>query len=80
MFMHACLLLLLQSCEGSGCPSAVDVFAQAPYYFGYISIVGQVPGARWNASADPSSPYTIEILTLVNYRGVHNVTFLMLEG
>ena len=56
----------LQSCEGSGCPSVVDVFAQPPFYSGYISIVGQVPRARWNVSADPSSPYTIEILTYVS--------------
>lgn len=38
---------------------------QPPYYDNYPDLVGLVKTARWNASADPESPYTIEILTYV---------------
>ena len=57
----------LQECLNTShfCPGVVDVFAQAPHYLGYVDIVGHIPNARWNMSADPASQFTIEILTYV---------------
>ncbi|XP_064387369.1 uncharacterized protein LOC135335756 [Halichondria panicea] len=69
MVIHSALAVIskriLQECSSSleVCPTAVDVFAQAPYYPGYIFISSNCPNTRWNASADPNSPFTIEILT-----------------
>ena len=62
-FIHL-YLSLLKNCT-SNCPPVVDVLVQPPYYDNYPNIVGLVKTARWNTSADPDSPYTIEILTYV---------------
>lgn len=66
MVIHATIIALseqiLQNCTVN-CPSKVDVLVQSPYYSGYPSIVGLVGTAQWNSTADPASPYTIEILT-----------------
>lgn len=54
---------ILSKCQES-CPDQVQVFAQTPYYPGYPYLMA-LPTARWNSTADPSSPWTIEIVTLV---------------
>lgn len=57
---------ILASCT-QDCPSHIDVFAQTPYYSAYpfLSELDSTT-ARWNPNADPNSPWTIEILTLVS--------------
>ncbi|CAI8010915.1 Tryptophan aminotransferase-related protein 3 [Geodia barretti] len=69
MMLHATVAalseMILKNCT-SNCPPVVDVMAQPPYYDNYPYIVGIVQTARWNTSADPTSPYTIEILTYPN--------------
>jgi hypothetical protein len=66
MMLHATVAalseMILKNCTAN-CPPVVDVMAQPPYYDNYPYIVGIVQTARWNTSADPTSPYTIEILT-----------------
>ena len=39
---------------------------QPPHYEDYLHLVDMVKTARWNPTADPESPYTIEILTYVD--------------
>ena len=56
---------MLESCKDE-CPDQVDVFAQLPYFSTYKFMMTQIPTARWNASADPNSPWTIEIVTSVS--------------
>jgi hypothetical protein len=66
MMLHATIAalseMILKSCT-SDCPPVVDVLVQSPYYNAYPDLVGLVKTARWNTSADPSSSFTIEILT-----------------
>ena len=57
---------ILNKCQEL-CPDKVDVFAQTPYYPGYPSLM-DIPTARWNSTANPSSPWTIEIVTLVTIK------------
>ena len=57
---------ILKSCSVN-CPDRVDVLAQVPYYASYPDIIARISTARWNLSADPNSPWTIEIVTLVLY-------------
>ena len=57
---------ILKSCSVN-CPDRVDVFSQVPYYSSYPDIIARISTARWNLSADPNSPWTIEIVTLVLY-------------
>ena len=56
---------LLSACT-QDCPTHVEFFAQRPYYPGYGGLV-DFPTAKWNPDADPDSPWTIEILTLVSF-------------
>jgi aspartate/methionine/tyrosine aminotransferase len=69
MMLHATIAalseMILKSCT-SDCPPVVDVLVQSPYYNAYPDLVGLVKTARWNTSADPSSSFTIEILTYPN--------------
>lgn len=55
---------ILADCS-QDCPSKVDVFAQTPYYMAYSDLSELKSGAtaQWNANADPTSPWTIEIVT-----------------
>ena len=56
---------LLAKCASMkiNCPDHVDVFAQTPYYSVYSSMMELIPNVIWNVNADPSSPWTIEIVT-----------------
>ena len=54
---------LLSACE-QDCPAYVEYFAQRPYYFGFSNLL-DFSTAKWNPEADPHSPWTIEIFTLV---------------
>lgn len=54
---------LLENCSGPHCPHQIDVFAQAPYYAGYSTLLQYAKHAKWNPSATPTSPWTVEILT-----------------
>lgn len=69
MMLHATIAalteMILKNCT-SNCPSTVDVLVQPPYYSNYPYLVDLVKTAHWNTSADPLSPYTIEILTYPN--------------
>ena len=54
---------MLASCT-QDCPEYVEVFAQRPYYIGYTRFL-DFSTVKWNPDADPKSPWTIEIDTLV---------------
>jgi L-tryptophan--pyruvate aminotransferase len=75
MMLHATIAalsqMILKSCT-SNCPAVVDVLVQPPHYENYLFLVDMVKTAKWNSTADPDSPYTIEILTYPNNpNGVH---------
>ncbi len=55
---------ILSTCGGH-CPSHIDVFTQLPRYPLYSYMMDHVPNVQWNDSADPLSPWTIEIVTYV---------------
>lgn len=69
MMLHATISalsqMILDNCI-SNCPPVVDVLVQPPYYENYPYVVDLVKTAQWNTTADPDSPYTIEILTYPN--------------
>ncbi len=56
---------LLENCSRPDCPDHIDVFTQPPYYDVYAYSFQHVKIANWNPQADPTSDYTVEIVTYV---------------